>query len=136
VDEPESYTEVMAPVAGTSVERGGAGAAFEDPAKFVDLRLVKRKQFEMPAMSVRQGNMARRIDIEVAASIRPRPAYACTPSILVPTTWDSVWQAEDAIVCLDYIGHDFYVFRNQETGEVNVVYKRKQGGVGLIEPSK
>jgi len=35
-------------------------------------------------------------------------------------------QTEDAIVCLDYIGHDFYVFRNSETKEINVVYKRKQ----------
>ena len=37
-----------------------------------------------------------------------------------------VLQAEDAIVCLDYIGHDFYVFRNQDTNEINVVYKRKE----------
>ena len=40
----------------------------------------------------------------------------------------------DAIVCLDYIDHDFYVFRNVDTDEVNVVYKRNSGGVGLIEP--
>jgi hypothetical protein len=80
-------------------------------------------------------------------------------------------QVEDAIVCLDYIGHDFYVFRNDKTKDINVrrlsttthptcysgflqgvtdelscawlcvwcvqvVYKRKQGGVGLIEPGK
>lgn len=43
---------------------------------------------------------------------------------------------QDAIVCLDYIGHDFYVFRNEASGDINVVYKRKQGGVGVIEPTK
>ena len=42
----------------------------------------------------------------------------------------------DAIVCLDYIDHDFYVFRNVDTDEVNVVYKRNSGGVGLIEPER
>jgi putative sigma-54 modulation protein len=42
---------------------------------------------------------------------------------------------EDACVCLDYIGHDFYVFRNIESDEINVVYKRKEGGVGLIKPT-
>eukprot|EP00617_Octactis_speculum_P020975 CAMPEP_0185765600 /NCGR_PEP_ID=MMETSP1174-20130828/30878_1 /TAXON_ID=35687 /ORGANISM="Dictyocha speculum, Strain CCMP1381" /LENGTH=205 /DNA_ID=CAMNT_0028448841 /DNA_START=154 /DNA_END=771 /DNA_ORIENTATION=+ len=41
---------------------------------------------------------------------------------------------EDAVLCLEYIDHDFYVFRNKETGEVNVVYKRNSGGVGHIEP--
>lgn len=34
------------------------------------------------------------------------------------------------------IGHDFYVFANEATGAVSVVYKRKQGGYGLIEPRK
>ena len=71
----------------------------------------------------------------------------------------------DAIVCLDYIDHDFYVFRNVDTAEINVVYKvcarrpdrpapprrlrrrarsrfsrlrwqRNSGGVGLIEPER
>ena len=42
----------------------------------------------------------------------------------------------DAIVCLDYIDHDFYVFRNVDTSEINVVCKRNSGGVGLIEPER
>jgi len=42
----------------------------------------------------------------------------------------------DAVLCLDYIDHDFYVFRNEETKEVNVVYKRNSGGVGHIQPER
>lgn len=41
---------------------------------------------------------------------------------------------EEAIFALDYIDHDFYVFRDSETKEINVVYKRNAGGVGLIQP--
>ena len=41
---------------------------------------------------------------------------------------------EDACVQMELLGHDFYVFRNAETDEVNVVYKRKNGTYGLIEP--
>lgn len=42
--------------------------------------------------------------------------------------------AEEACVQMELLGHDFYVFRNAETDEVNVVYKRKGNSYGLIEP--
>ena len=41
---------------------------------------------------------------------------------------------EDACIQMDLLGHDFYVFFNAETEEVNVVYKRKGNTYGLIEP--
>ena len=41
---------------------------------------------------------------------------------------------EDACVQMELLGHNFFVFSNAETGEVNVVYKRKDKSYGLIEP--
>ena len=41
---------------------------------------------------------------------------------------------EDACVQMELSGHDFFVFRNAETDEVNVVYRRKGNTYGLIEP--
>ncbi|GGE04781.1 ribosomal subunit interface protein [Marinithermofilum abyssi] len=41
---------------------------------------------------------------------------------------------EEAILQMDLLGHNFYVFSNAETDQVNVVYKRKDGRYGLIEP--
>lgn len=41
---------------------------------------------------------------------------------------------EDACVQMELLGHNFFVFRNAETDEVNVVYKRKGNTYGLIEP--
>lgn len=41
---------------------------------------------------------------------------------------------EEACVQMELLGHSFYVFSNAETEEVNVVYKRKDGTYGLIEP--
>lgn len=41
---------------------------------------------------------------------------------------------EEACVQMDLLGHTFFVFRNSETDEVNVVYKRKGNTYGLIEP--
>lgn len=41
---------------------------------------------------------------------------------------------EEACIQMDLLGHNFYVFRNAQTDEVNVVYKRKGNTFGLIEP--
>lgn len=41
---------------------------------------------------------------------------------------------EDACIQMELLGHNFYMFRNAETDEVNVVYKRKGNTYGLIEP--
>lgn len=41
---------------------------------------------------------------------------------------------EDACIQMELLGHNFFVFCNAETDEVNVVYKRKGNTYGLIEP--
>ena len=41
---------------------------------------------------------------------------------------------EEAVLQLELIGHDFFVFRNAESGKVNVVYRRRDDQYGLIEP--
>ena len=41
---------------------------------------------------------------------------------------------EEACVQMELLGHSFFVFLNADTDEVNVVYKRKGGSYGLIEP--
>ena len=42
---------------------------------------------------------------------------------------------EEAAVELELIGHDFFVFTNTETGKTSVVYRRRAGAYGLIEPT-
>jgi putative sigma-54 modulation protein len=41
---------------------------------------------------------------------------------------------EEAVLQLELIGHDFFVFQNGDTNDVNVVYRRRDGDYGLIEP--
>jgi putative sigma-54 modulation protein len=41
---------------------------------------------------------------------------------------------EEAVLQLELIGHDFFVFQNGDTNDVNVVYRRRDGNYGLIEP--
>ncbi len=41
---------------------------------------------------------------------------------------------EEAAAQMELVGHDFFVFRNAETEQVNVIYRRRDGNYGLIEP--
>jgi putative sigma-54 modulation protein len=47
---------------------------------------------------------------------------------------DKPMSVEEAVFALDYVDHDFYVFKNEATNKISVVYKRNVGGIGLIEP--
>ena len=42
--------------------------------------------------------------------------------------------AEEAVMNMELLGHSFFVFRNAQTDEVNVVYRRNDNAYGLIEP--
>src|SRR5690554_3401421 len=42
---------------------------------------------------------------------------------------------EEAILQMNLLGHDFYLFANAENDEINVIYRRKDGSYGLIEPA-
>ena len=46
----------------------------------------------------------------------------------------AVMDVEEAILQMNLLGHEFFMFRNGETGEINVVYRRKDGNYGLLEP--
>jgi putative sigma-54 modulation protein len=41
---------------------------------------------------------------------------------------------EEALIQLDLLGHDFYVYTNSTDGLVNVMYRRKDGSYGIIKP--
>jgi putative sigma-54 modulation protein len=47
---------------------------------------------------------------------------------MTPMTIDEAWEQ------LQMVDHDFYMFSNKETGDINVIYQRNHGGFGVIQP--
>jgi putative sigma-54 modulation protein len=66
----------------------------------------------------------------------PAPAADDESTLIVKTKQFIVqpMSPEEAILQLELVGHDFFVFRSAETLELNVVYRRNDGQYGLIEP--
>jgi len=72
---------------------------------------------------------------EPAGREAPLPSDVDEP-VIVKTKQFAVkpMSPEEAVLQLELIGHDFFVFQNAETNDVNVVYRRRDGNYGLIEP--
>jgi ribosome hibernation promoting factor len=88
------------------------------------------------ARGKRRGRQARGNGIPSGGSMSIPDEEETGPQI-VKTKQFSVkpMSAEEAALQLELVGHDFFVFRSDESGEINVIYRRRSGGYGLIEPS-
>lgn len=93
-------------------------------------RVIKRRR-------LLAGRRKQRAVVAAEAALRESPGEGETASVAIyrrkrfemkPMT------PEDAAVQMELLGHAFYMFRNSETLEVNVVYRRADGRYGLIEP--
>jgi putative sigma-54 modulation protein len=74
---------------------------------------------EQPPVPLPNGNRVVELPTQVI-----RNKYFAMPALSV----------DEALERLELIDHDFYVFRNADTGEINVVYERNHGGYGVIQP--
>jgi putative sigma-54 modulation protein len=77
---------------------------------------------------------------EPRRAAHPEPALDSAPDsaepLIVKTKQFAVkpMSPDEAVLQLELVGHDFFVFQNAESGDVNVVYRRRDGSFGLIEP--
>ena len=81
----------------------------------------------------RRRRAARATDSAAAADAAP-PDDAAPEIVKTKHFALSPLSAEEAVLQLELVGHDFFVFRNADSSAVNVVYRRRDGGYGLIEP--
>ena len=71
----------------------------------------------------------------VAEEPSPSPAAEAPPAVVKTKRFDlTPMFEEDAIAQMDELGHAFFVFLDAETNRVGVVYRRRDGNYGLIDP--
>ena len=64
-----------------------------------------------------------------AAEVEVEPRLVKTKQFLVKPM-----DSEEAVSQMELLGHDFFVFYNAEVGQINVLYRRKDGNYGLLQP--
>lgn len=144
IPEP-AVVEVTARTKGHHIRAEGAGedhraaidvavAKFERQLKRYKSRLVgrSRSRKHQPAPQTRNGVVGSELAPE---SLAPEPAHeVAEPRIVRRKTFPlNPMLPEDAAWQLELLGHDFYLFTNAATDRCAVVYRRRDGNLGLIE---
>lgn len=106
----------------------------EDAGEAVDrlvdvlIRQIRRNKTRLEKR-LRAGAFAPELPVDEAEEEEPEFRVVKSKSFPVKPL-----DVEEAILQMNLIGHQFYMFRNMETGDINVVYRRRDGNYGLLEP--
>lgn len=102
----------------------------------VDL-VVDKLERQIRKYKTRINRRARRLDVRDLLLIGPdgdEPVEE-TPRVVKTKRFDvKPMDTEEAILQMNLLDHDFFVFRDAATQEINVLYRRRDGNYGLIEP--
>lgn len=101
------------------------------------LRKYKEKRHDQTQVSVKEVEIAEEEQvIPLVSDSLVSDREPELPSTAIRTKYFSMppMTIEEAQEQLELVGHDFYMFRNATTGEINVIYERNHGGYGVIQP--
>lgn len=133
VDKERHIIEVTAYVDGLILrgeeETGDMYASIDGVVEKLERQIRKYKTRIHRKLREKNGRAGLNLDLDFGPDEEEEPRVVKTKRYAIKPM-----SVEEAIMQMNLIGHDFFVFHNAGTDEVNVVYKRKDGNYGLIEP--
>ncbi|MDR5659798.1 ribosome-associated translation inhibitor RaiA [Serpentinicella sp. ANB-PHB4] len=133
VEKNRQIIEVTIPMSGTILR---AEEATEDMYSSIDrvvdklVRQLKKYKTKLEKRNVKYDT----IRFENIPTYEPKDDYEDSKIVKTKRFPVKPMGSEEAVLQMELIGHNFFVFANADTDEVNVVYKRNDGQYGLIEP--
>jgi len=109
----------------------------EEMYSAIDLLMAKleRRVRRYKEKLVAHKHQSNKAEVVSAATVSSHPDDRI-PQIIKTKRFDlKPMQAEEAVMQMELLDKEFFIFANAGSGQVNVIYKRKDGNVGLIEPA-
>lgn len=97
-------------------------------------RVVDRRQRAAQARKEVQQEMGELVAVEEPDALPQEPEDEQEEILREKLIEFTPLSVDQALLQTDLLGHDFYVFTNVDTGDVNVIYRRKNGGYGILMP--
>lgn len=124
--------EITVPIDGVTLR---AEASSEDNLFMsIDKALAKLEKQILRHRTKLEKRLRENIPVEAPEFIEEVPTSAEREIVRKKTYTTRPMHVEDAILQMELLGHAFYVFINIETEQTNVLYLRKDGNLGLLEP--
>jgi len=108
--------------------------AFDRALKNIERQVKRHKDYLNDRVHIKTREISFDLPTGIFGDSRDDDDVSPTDIVKVKRFSISTMLPAEATRQMDLLGHGFYLFRNGESGAYNVVYKRKDGGYGLLEP--
>jgi len=107
--------------------------AFDKALKNIERQVKKHKGYLADKVRMKAQDFSFDIDPELLP-VHPEKEEATREIVKTKKFNVEVMTPVEATMQMDLLGHSFFIFKSDETGAINVVYRREEGGYGLLQP--
>jgi putative sigma-54 modulation protein len=110
--------------------------AFDKSLKNIERQVKRHKDYLKDRSHIKNHDISFELPIDTFGDSRDQDDISPIDIVKKKRFPVSVMLPAEATRQMDLLGHNFFLFRNGETGDFNVVYKRNDGAYGLLEPKE